>query len=348
MSSSSQRRLNPWIAVNFSVLWPGLGQCYGRAWVKGVCMAIATLALIGYSVWSIFGAPGNTMTGLLLFIVVGVFYIVNVFDAYHTLKPLPKPSMAIYQPKRNRWYAVFLSQILPGFGHLYLQQAIVGGILLASGTLTSLLASHYPELLPIPPFLWAIACYHIYRSMPQRESAHRWVIAAIVTGLLIMRLILGYVPTVVNGMFMQFIVPSSSMAPTLQVNDRMFVRDRPHYHPQMGDVVVFHAPKEAIATLKVDPDTIFVKRVIGLPGQRVAVANGQVSVDDVVLSEPYISQSTAYTWGPVTVPPDAYVVLGDNRNESADSHIWGFLPESDLMGRAYKIYWPPGRIQPLG
>lgn len=347
MSFLPDREPNPWIAVNLSVLWPGMGQCYGNAWIKGLLLASVTVGFLWYGTWSIFSAHGNTMTGLLVFATVGALYVMNVLDAYHTLKPLPKPSMSIYQPKRNRWYAVFLSQILPGFGHLYLQQAAVGGVLLASSTVTSLLANEYPSLFPIPPFLWAIACYHIYRSTPYRGRTHRWVIATIIIGLLIIRLTVGYVPIWVNGTFMQFIVPSSSMVPTLQVNDRMFVRSQPLYKPQMGDVIVFHAPDDAIAALDIDPNTIFVKRVIGLPGHRIAVAQGNVFVDDVPLVEPYISQIPNYVWGPVTVPANAYVVLGDNRNESADSHIWGFLNVDDIVGKAYKIYWPPERIQPL-
>ncbi|MEO1519178.1 MAG: signal peptidase I [Cyanobacteria bacterium J06633_2] len=347
MSPSVHKRANPWIAVNFSTLWPGVGQCYGNAWGKGVVMAVLTLGLLGYSTWSIFGASGNTLTGLLLFGVVGILYITNVFDAYNTLKPLPKPSMSIYQPKRNRWYAVFLSQILPGFGHLYLQHAIVGGVLLATSTLASLLANEHPALLPIPPFLWAIACYHIYRITPSRDRTHRGIIAAIIVSLLLIRLILGYIPTLVNGTFMQFIVPSASMAPALQVDDRMFVRHRSNYRPQVGDVIVFHAPEAAIDTLGVNPNTIFVKRVVGVPNQQIAVSNGQLLVNNVPRSDPYPTEPMTYTWGPITVPPDSYVVLGDNRNESADSHIWGVLPKTDIIGKAYKIYWPPDRIQPL-
>jgi signal peptidase I len=347
MSFFSRHRPNPWIAVNFSALWPGLGQCYGSAWLKGLFMAGLTIGLLGYGTWSIFGALGNTLTGLLLFGVVGILYIANVFDAYNTLKPLPKPSMAIYQPRRNRWYAVFLSQILPGFGHLYFQQAILGGVLLGASILISLLANEYSALVPIPPFLWAIACYHIYRSTPDRGRTQRWVIAMIITGLLVIRLAMGYIPTIVNGMFMQFIVPSESMAPTLQVGDRMFVRHRSEYHPQVGDVIVFHAPEAAIRTLGVAPDTIFVKRIVGRPGQRIAVMKGQLFVNDTPVAEPYLAQPMHYTWGPVTVPPRSYIVLGDSRNESADSHLWGALPEREIIGKAYKIYWPPDRVQPL-
>ncbi len=347
MTPISPQRLDPWVAVNLSVLWPGLGQCYGKAWVKGIICIITTVGLLAYASWSIFGADGNTVTGLLVFTVVGMLYVINVFDAYNTLKPLPQFSLAVYQPKRNRWYAVFLSQILPGLGHLYLQQAMIGGILLAGGTITSLLANSYPALLPIPPFLWAIACYHIYRVAPSRSHTYPWIITTIIAGLLTVRLAVGFVPTLVNTTFLQFIVPSTSMTPTLQVNDRMFVYHHADYRPQHGDVVVFNVPETAIATLGIDPNTIFVKRIIGLPGQTVEVTQGTVYVNHIPLQEPYIKERPSYTLQPITLPSNAYFVLGDNRNESADSHVWGVLPKANILGRAYKIYWPPARIQSL-
>lgn len=348
MTTRLDQRRDPWIAVNLSVIWPGAGQCYARAWLKGLALASLTVGLVGFAVWSIFSIHGNTLTGLLLLLVTGGVYIGNLLDAYNTLKPLPKPSIAdVYQPYRNRWYAVFLSQILPGFGHLYLQQAVMGGLFLAAGTLTALLANTYGVLLPIPPFIWAIACYHVYRITPGRTSDHRWVIVALLVGIVATRLTVGYVPVWVNQSVLQFIVPSSSMEPTLQVGDRMFVRRYGAYYPQAGDVVVFRIPATAIALLDAPPDMTFVKRIVGVPGQTVEVKNGRVLVNGEPQREPYIQEPPDYQWGPVLIPPNVYVVLGDNRNASADSHVWGFLPRQDIVGRAYKIYWPPAHIQPL-
>jgi signal peptidase I len=348
MTTFSNRERDPWIAVNLSVLWPGLGQCYAQAWLKGIALALIAGGLVGFAVWSIFSINGNTLTGLLMLIVLGAVYIGSLLDAYNTLKPLPKPSIAdVYQPHQNRWYAVFLSQILPGFGHLYLQQALVGGMFLAAGTLTALLANTYSALLPIPPFIWAIACYHVYRVTPGRKTAQQWVMMTLIIGILATRLTVGYVPVWVNQAFLQFIVPSSSMEPTLQVGDRMFVRRRAQYDPQQGDVVVFQIPESAIALLDAPPDTIFVKRIIGAPGQTVEVRNGNVFINGVPLQEPYIAEPPTYQWGPVRIPLNSYVVLGDNRNSSADSHVWGQLPKENILGKAYKIYWPPKHIQPL-
>ena len=83
-----------------------------------------------------------------------------------------------------------------------------------------------------------------------------------------------------------------------------------------------------------------------LLGDRVRVEGGQVYVNDIPLYEPYIAEPPAYT-GEWVVPPDSLFVLGDNRNRSSDSRIWGFVPMSDVVGRAVLIYWPPGKIRLL-
>jgi len=76
----------------------------------------------------------------------------------------------------------------------------------------------------------------------------------------------------------------------------------------------------------------------------VEVRDGQVIRNGEVLTEPYIKEAPDYQWGPVTVPEASYLVLGDNRNSSHDSHAWGFLPEENIIGRAMVRFWPPGRV----
>jgi len=92
---------------------------------------------------------------------------------------------------------------------------------------------------------------------------------------------------------------------------------------------------------------LFVKRIVGLPGQEVEVKDQQVWINKRPLTESYITVQADYAWGPAVVPSESYFVLGDNRNASADSHVWGFLPRANLVGEAYKIYWPAQRIQSL-
>lgn len=132
-------------------------------------------------------------------------------------------------------------------------------------------------------------------------------------------------------------IPTGSMLQTVQLNDRIWV-NRFIYRfkePQRGDVVMFQPP----ATIK--SPTPYLKRVIGLPGETVEMKNQKVYINGRALVEPYVSEPLDYTFGPVVVPPNSLLVLGDNRNNSYDSHEWNaWLTEDRLMGKAIAIYWP--------
>jgi signal peptidase I len=141
-------------------------------------------------------------------------------------------------------------------------------------------------------------------------------------------------------------IPSGSMLPTLEINDRLIV-DKISYHfreVNRGDIVVFN-PTER---LKEKFKDAFIKRVIGLPGDKVEVRNGIVYINDRPLEENYIAAAPDYVYGPVYVPEDRYLVLGDNRNNSYDSHYWGFVPRELIIGRAVARFWPPHRLGQIG
>jgi signal peptidase I len=141
-------------------------------------------------------------------------------------------------------------------------------------------------------------------------------------------------------------IPSESMLPTLEVNDRLII-EKISYHfkaPQRGDVVVFNPTKTLQEQNFKDA---FIKRVIGLPGEKVEVKNGTVFVNGQPLAEKYIEEEPNYNYGPVEVPDNQYLVLGDNRNNSYDSHYWGFVPRENLIGKAAVRFWPPNRIGDL-
>jgi signal peptidase I len=133
------------------------------------------------------------------------------------------------------------------------------------------------------------------------------------------------------------IIPSESMVPTLQVGDRVMVNKFIYYFkkPQRGDIIVFHPPE--ILNSKDD----YIKRVIGLPGETVEMKNNRVYIDGKPLVEPYLAEPVNYTYGPVVVPEDSLLVLGDNRNKSFDSHMWNaWLSKDKIKGKAFVIYWP--------
>lgn len=138
-------------------------------------------------------------------------------------------------------------------------------------------------------------------------------------------------------------IPSGSMEPTLQINDRLII-DKLSYKftsPQQGDIVVF-SPTDALK--KQNFKDAFIKRVIGLPGDKVQVKGARVYVNNKPLQEKYIEEAPNYDYGPVTVPDNQYLVLGDNRNNSYDSHYWGFVPRENIIGKAVVRFWPINRV----
>lgn len=141
-------------------------------------------------------------------------------------------------------------------------------------------------------------------------------------------------------------IASGSMRPTLEVSDRVMV-DKLSYrfqNPERGDIVVF-SPTEALKQQNFRET--FIKRVIGLPGDKVEVKGGRVYINDQPLQENYVAEAAQYKWGPVTVPPNSYLVLGDNRNNSYDGHHWGFVPRQYIIGKAFFRYWPFDRFEEL-
>lgn len=162
----------------------------------------------------------------------------------------------------------------------------------------------------------------------KRSSCVGFIIDTVETILLALVLFL-----VINALSARVRVENVSMKPTLQPGEFLLV-NRVAYKlgdPDIGDIIVFHAPGGS--------ELDYIKRVIGLPGDEVRVVDGTVFVNDQPLYESYLAEEPNYT-GNWTVPTGSYFVLGDNRNNSSDSHLWGFVPEEDLVGRALLVYWP--------
>ncbi|NET44093.1 signal peptidase I [Okeania sp. SIO2B3] len=141
-------------------------------------------------------------------------------------------------------------------------------------------------------------------------------------------------------------IPSDSMIPTLEVGDRLVVEKVSyHFHPPVaGDIIVFQPPQQ-LQRYGYVKNQAFIKRVIGLPGDTIRIENGLVYINDQPLTENYIAEPPEYTLPiSVEVPENQYFVMGDNRNNSNDSHVWGFLPKKNIIGRAIFRFWPYPRF----
>ena len=165
----------------------------------------------------------------------------------------------------------------------------------------------------------------------------------------------GWVLTILAAMTLRwgvaeaYVIPSESMEPTLQVSDRIFVNKLAYgvrlpfskywlskfQEPKRGDVIVFRYP--------LDESVFYVKRVIGLPGDKIEYTEkGELFVNDVLWDESHyetkLSSSIHRSFGPAIVPEHQLFVMGDNRDNSSDSRVWGFLPEDNILGKAV-IQW---------
>ncbi len=187
-------------------------------------------------------------------------------------------------------------------------------------------------------------------SLKKKSALRDWVESIIIAFLLAM---------VIRAFLVQaFRIPTGSMRMTLIEGDLIMVNkliygakipftkfNLPAFRqPKRGDVVVFVYPE--------DTKKDFIKRLVGLPGDKVEIKGGSIYINDKLASEPVFNRTYYYNRGdfalegkPITVPPDSYFVLGDNSASSKDSRFWGFVPKSNLLGKALIIYWPPQRIR---
>jgi signal peptidase I len=201
----------------------------------------------------------------------------------------------------------------------------------------------------------------IDRLFPNLSHSRRVVVDWIVTIAFAVLIVLGVKAWVVNP----YRIPSPSMEPALHCakpepfceadrSDRVLA-NRFVYHyrdPKRGEIVVFHAPKAAEVACT---GGIFVKRIIGLPGEVWEERDGYTYIDGRRLVEPYVSaerrdneNKTLFDIPPTRtmrrIPKDMYLMEGDNRTHSCDSRVWGLVPRSSIIGKVFLTYWPIGRI----
>ena len=146
-----------------------------------------------------------------------------------------------------------------------------------------------------------------------------------------------------------YYIPSKSMVPTLEVGDRVLVNKFIYRFeaPKRGDIVIFDS-------VEGNKQETLIKRVIGLPGDKIQLRHGTLFLNGQRQNEPYVVNSPCArgvpktcSYGPVTVPKGHYFLMGDNRAGSEDSRYFGSVPRDDIKGEAFLRFWPPDRVGPL-
>ena len=186
----------------------------------------------------------------------------------------------------------------------------------------------------------ALVADPVYVQPRKRNMALRFGTELLQTAALMVLLFLG-----IRGVVQNFRVEGPSMQPTLYTGQYLWVSKVAYLDveghfifggPQRGDIAVLRPPDESVD---------LIKRVIGLPGDKVLIKNGEVFINDQRLDEPYIHFSAGYSYpidGKAAIVPEGqYFVLGDNRANSRDSHLGWFVPAENMIGRAWLTYWPP-------
>ena len=188
------------------------------------------------------------------------------------------------------------------------------------------------------------------KNIKNKSVAREWVESIIIAAVLAV-----FIRTFI---IQPFKIPTGSMIPTLQVGDRILVskfiygakvpftklRLPKLRDPERGDVIVFVFPH--------DRKKDYIKRLIGLRGENLEINKGNIYVNGEFIDDPRIADKYYYSRGKfgqedeaVSVSDDSYFVLGDNSASSSDSRVWGFVPEENVLGKAFLIFWPPKRIR---
>ncbi len=148
-------------------------------------------------------------------------------------------------------------------------------------------------------------------------------------------------------------IPSGSMLPTLQIQDKILVEkltpkltSTSNLSKLKNKIVVFKVPEQLIEA-GYESDIALIKRVIGVPGDKIEVKEGNLYLNDIAQNNYISDRNINYSVGPYIVPERSLWVMGDNRNNSMDSHIWGFLPYEKVIGKAIFRYWPLNNFGPI-
>jgi signal peptidase I len=362
MEKNYDHTKEPWLAVVLSSFLAGIGQIYaGREW-RGIILILTVAVLIGLSIWSILSPKCDILVSAGIYVAILIIWTWNLFDAHKCAR---KTNSDDFEAERKQvkdpWLALFLSDLIPGLGHLYIRRWL-GGILFMIIAVVLIIETHHHPLLHVS--LWAVlstfVCYRAYVMTPFHRQVSRKVLLIIFIAILCSHLLSCYKFIFEKYIAKSFVMQTdpwladilppnvlgTSMKPTLIPGDKLLVRKSKKYFAKRGDVIAFNSPD--------DPSIPWIKRVAALPGETVEIKDETLYINEQKIQHPalkdikYPDRDFISKEGkPYKVPDNQIFVIGDNSANSYDSRDFGSIPLSDVIGKAYKIYWPLSRRGPI-
>ncbi|MHC4111736.1 MAG: signal peptidase I [Planctomycetota bacterium] len=360
--AANDNRINiskePWLAVTVSMLWAGTGQVYSGRIRRGSLLICVEVVLLLLGSWLVLSLTGDIRAGFGLLLLLAIVRIWNLFDAHKCARTTNSEDFETSRKQdKDPWLAVFLSYLIPGLGQLYIRKWFWGGTFVGCFVALRLAGRTNPLVfVGLSALLSALVCYHAYVSSPVRREPSKKTIAIVVAILVAIGLSPSNEALFRNHFVEPFKMTAGSMKPTVVAADRILVWKWGQYSPQRGDIVAFRNPQ--------DRSLIWLKRIAALGGESIEIRGKNLYVDNKRIesrqfetiemplpSEDFRTRLPAVDFGqegsPFKVPLDSVFVLGDNSGNSFDSRYFGPIPQADLVGRAYKIFWPLHRIGPI-
>ncbi len=331
----------PWLAVNLSVLFAGIGQIYSKCVKRGLVLIFLQVLIASVGAWQMFSMNGNILIGVVCLLFYIIIYFWSLFDAYKCAKNINGEDFEKQRKETNDpWLSVFLTHIFPGLGHIYIRKWILAIIFFILWVVVILLEEIHYSFSIVGAFILALICYKAYNSSKiRRESSKRIILIFIITIFCFYSLHENLKGFLKGNVISIFKVPGASMSPTLQKGDVVFAKLSTSYIPKRSDVIVFKSPYNETLS--------FIKRVIAFGGETIEIKEGEIYINNIRLNTSQfnnIQYNSTVEFGPYLIPNDSLFVLGDNSLDSRDSRYFGAIKPTNVIGKVYKIMWPIKRM----
>jgi len=364
-----------------SKIFPGAGHVYCGATSRGGYFITLTIALYLFSLIAVCGfllvenpimSRSFIALGLIAFLILLVVSIYVLFDSYKITRRNNPDVVQTVIGYRKAWLAAFLSSLFPGIGQLYNKQIIKGVVFIAAIVAIAITDDMYSILIIAGLFVYIYGIKDAFDSAEAMNGSDERFFhqnKAIITFMMVM-FVLQTIPlgkTIKVNVVEAFKIPSGAMIPTLLIGDHLLVGKIALLAGPLkrGDIVVFPYPE--------NPSKKFIKRVIGLGGDKIQYINGELyineqpvhsrligerpgegiysggqfgsaiefeeKISDTFYRIQYLRDKSSINEGPWLVPEDSVFVMGDNRGNSQDSRVYGAVKRNGIIGKALKIYW---------